>query len=107
MIVLFFIVGLYVAKLCGAGKNQMLAGGAIVLMWGLLFALGAFIASLFVVRLVSQKMVIYLNWILLILVLGLYGYGYYRLSTRVKKEPAEINKPSKTSTTSPTPVVFY
>lgn len=107
MIVLFFLVGLYVAKLSGAGKNQMLAGGAIVMMWGLLFAFGAFITSFFVVRLVSLKTVIQLNWILLILILSLYGYGYYRLSIREKKASTEIHEPSKTRIPSPTPENLY
>ena len=102
-VLLFFVVGLYAAKLTGAGKNQMLAGGAIVLMWGVMFAGLAFIASIFIVRFASLKTIKTTNWILLILVVFIYGYGYYRLSTR-DQHRQENN--SKQQTTKPVDMVI-
>ena len=50
MLVGFFFLGLYFAALIDAGKGQGLAGGAIVLGYGILFGGVAFLASFFYCR---------------------------------------------------------
>ncbi len=47
-LLMFFIIGMYFAGLIEAGKNQGLAGGAIVLGWGVIFAGIAFVLSFLV-----------------------------------------------------------
>ena len=95
---LFFLVGLFAAKLFGAGEGQMLAGGAIVLFWGLIFAVLAVVASAILVMYSSPKTIIKVNWVLLIIVVLLYGIGYYNFNKRVKNESAPE---SPTQTTAP------
>jgi len=86
MFIVFFFVGVYVAGILGAGKNQMLAGGAIVLGWGVLFAGIAFIVSFFIVHYIEHPVIVRLNWILLVLLLILYGITHYRYIERQKEE---------------------
>lgn len=61
IIILFFFIGLYVAKLVDAGKGQMLAGGAIVLFYGLVSAGLAFVLALFVAFGVKHSTLIRIN----------------------------------------------
>lgn len=92
VLILFFIVGMYVAKVTGAGKNQGLAGGAIVLGWGVLFAGIAFIASFFLTRYVAHKIIVRLNWVLLIIVAASYGYARYSYMEKQKAKELEDEK---------------
>jgi len=92
MLLVFFIVGIYVAKLIGAGKNQMLAGGAIVLGWGVMFAGGALLVSFFIVRYVSHKIIVRLNWILLVAIGILYGITHYQYLQREKQKEEDAKK---------------
>ncbi len=93
---LFFVIGLYAAKLSGAGKDQMLAGGAIVLFWGLIFAVLAVVASAVLALYASPKTVVRINWALLILVLFIYGIALYKISTRENNDPVP-DPPSETT----------
>ncbi|SMO49556.1 hypothetical protein SAMN06265379_1028 [Saccharicrinis carchari] len=106
MFVLFFIVGVYVPILIGAGKNQMLAGGAIILGWGVMFAGIAFIASFFIVYYVPHKIIVKLNWLFLILLAISYGITHLRYLQRNKKrqqEQRETGQPQK----KPTQPILY
>ena len=71
----FFFIGVGYAVLSDAGKNQGLAGGAIVFMYGVYAAFFAWLVSIAVVYLVPHKTIVLLNKILgcltLILVLFL------------------------------------
>ncbi|MGB1309404.1 MAG: hypothetical protein ACPG6B_10870 [Oceanihabitans sp.] len=98
MFIVFFFIGIYVAKFMDAGKNQMLAGGAIVLGWGVLFAGIALIASIFIAYYLQLKKIIKLNWALLILLLILYGITHYNYLER-KKEKAKKELLEKQSST--------
>ncbi len=93
----FFIIGVYFAGLIDAGEGQGLAGGAIVLGWGVLFAGIAFIASFFVVYHIPHKKVILMNWILFILLLIGYGITHYRFKMREKKDKEPIDSKKVTS----------
>ncbi len=61
IVILFFFIGLYVAKLVDAGKGQMLAGGAIVLFYGLISAGLAFVLALFVAYAVKHSTLVRMN----------------------------------------------
>ncbi len=67
VIIVFFFVGLYIAKLLDVGKGQMLAGGAIVLFYGLVSAGLAFVLALFVAYAVKHSTLIKINKIIGIL----------------------------------------
>lgn len=92
MFLVFFFVGVYTAGIVGAGKNQMLASGAIVVGWGVLFAVIAFVASFFIAHFLSHKLVRRLNWILLVLLIIAYGFTHLRYMEREKKKEIDSKK---------------
>ena len=96
-VMVFFIGGLFVAKLTGAGKGQMLAGGAIVLFYGIVAAGLAFITALFVARSASHESVVKINKILGAVVIVLAIIIAYNLSTRQKKQDSNDPLPPKTT----------
>tara|TARA_R110000850_G_scaffold150497_1_gene273193 strand:- start:91835 stop:92827 length:993 start_codon:yes stop_codon:yes gene_type:complete len=106
-LLVFFLLGLFYAGLTGAGKNQGLAGGAIVLGWGVLFGGIAFITSFFITYKVEHKKIVIGNWVLFILLLIGYGITHYRFLQKQKlretKEPPAKERPvSPTHTTDQT-----
>ncbi|MCT8340993.1 hypothetical protein MG296_13090 [Flavobacteriaceae bacterium TK19130] len=99
MALVFFIIGLYFAGYIGAGRNQGLAGGAIVLGYGVLFGGLAFIGSFFIAYHVAHKWIVRCNWILLVMLAIGYGITHYRfLQNKKEKAPVETNPPVKTTT---------
>ena len=107
-LIVFFFVGIYVAGWVGAGEGQMLAAGAIVIGWGLMFAGVAFIVSFFVTGYVPHKTVVRLNWLLFVVLLILYGITHYRYVQRQKEkeeDPIEKSKPATPTDTAPNTVV--
>lgn len=102
-LLVFFIVGMYFAGWTEAGINQGLAGGAIVLGWGLLFGVIAFIASFFATHHLAHKRIVVSNWVLFAALLLGYGVTHYRFTQRDKLQK-ERNKPyNKKMPTKPTP----
>lgn len=99
-LLVFFLLGLFYAGLIDAGKNQGLAGGAIVLGWGVLFGGIAFLIALFVGFRIRHKLLVKLNWTLLATLLITYGFAHYRFKSKQKEknEQEEI----QTKPTSPT-----
>ncbi|MFZ1706005.1 MAG: hypothetical protein WAT79_16790 [Saprospiraceae bacterium] len=89
MFIVFFFIGMYIAGFIGVGKNQMLAGGAIVFGWGILFAILALIFSFFVVHIVQETSIVRFNWLLLIILLILYGITHYRYIEKQKEKDYE------------------
>lgn len=83
-LLVFFLLGLFYAGLTGAGKNQGLAGGAIVLGWGVLFAGIAFLSSFFITYKLQHKKIVIANWVLLVLLLIGYGITHYRFLQKQK-----------------------
>ncbi len=99
MLLVFFLMGLYVAGMLEAGKDQMLAGGAIVLGWGVMFGGIALLTSFFIPYMVTHRVIIKLNWILMILLLIFYGITHYRYLERQKeKEKQETEQPQRPTT---------
>ncbi|PVW15731.1 hypothetical protein DDV96_05540 [Marixanthomonas spongiae] len=91
MLLTFFFVGLYYAGWIDAGKGQGLAGGAIVLGYGVLFGGIAFIASFFIAFYSKLKLIIRFNWVLLLLLVIAYGITHYRYLQRKKPKEAQPN----------------
>lgn len=104
MLLVCFILGLYFAGDIDAGKNQGLAGGAIVVGYGVLFAGVGFIASFFIAYYVATKLLVKINVFLLILLLAAIGYKYFEFQQRDKlqKEESEKFDPPSTTPTSQT-----
>ncbi len=100
-VLVFFIVGVYYAGFIEAGKNQGLAGGAIVLGWGVLFAAIALVLSFFATYKIAHKKIVIGNWILFVLLLIGYGITHYRYNQRQKLKE-EKDKPFKEKPTTPT-----
>lgn len=96
-IVVFFVVGLLIAKWTGAGKNQMLAGGAIVFFYGLVSTGIAFIVSLFLVYGADHRIIIGLNKILAVLFLIIASFAAYKAYTREKVDKPTVEYPKKAS----------
>jgi energy-coupling factor transporter transmembrane protein EcfT len=97
MVIVFFFVGLFFAKLVGAGKNQMLACGAIVLFYGLVSAGIAFTIALFITYTLKHHTLIKFNKVLGLLFIVLAFLIAYKVITREKKEEPVNNYPKKTS----------
>jgi len=104
MLLAFFIVGLFFADLIDAGKNQGLAGGAIVFGWGVLFSGIAFIASFFVAYYLEVKKIIILNWLLFAFIVIAVGYKYYQFQERDARQK-ERNEPYQNQSNTPTKTV--
>lgn len=80
----FFILGITIAEISGAAEGQGLAGSAIVLGYGTMVGLFAFIAAVLSVRFISKKRIIQLNKIfgILFLILALYFVYQYKSGSR-------------------------
>ncbi|MDP2692092.1 MAG: hypothetical protein Q8O88_00450 [bacterium] len=104
MLLACFALGLYFAEAIDAGKNQGLAGGAIVLGYGVLFGGIGFIASFFIAYFVDTKVIIKINYFLLLFLIIAWGYKYYQFKQRDKlqKEESEKFKPPPTIPTEQT-----
>jgi len=105
MLLTFFIIGLYFASWIGAGKGQGLAGGAIVLGYGVLFGGVAFIASFFISYHIKHKLIIRFNWVLLLVLVIAYGVTHYRYLERQNKQeeqPGFKKMPPTEAKTEPT-----
>lgn len=101
LIFLFFILGAIVAGISGVAKNQGLAGGAIVLGYGIMTALGGFILSIIFVTRVNVKNIKKTNWFLLALLLIIMAVMKFRFDSNKSPNNSqqEVNQPK--TTTSP------
>ena len=76
-LITFFLVGMFFARIFDVAKGQGLAGGAIVLGYGLFFAFVALIIALYIVYYRSHKTIILANRILFgLLVVFMAWFGY-------------------------------
>lgn len=91
-IIVFFTAGFLFAVLTGAAENQGLAGGAIVLFYGVISAFFAFIISLFIAYNAKHKTVTLLNKILGIICIAIACYSIYNHVTGDKKEETPIKE---------------
>jgi hypothetical protein len=85
----FFFVGVSYAGITEAGKNQGLAGGAIVLGYGVIAAGIAFVISLFIASGTGRKRIIRINQILTIVLLGFIAYFSWSYQKRAKAKSSE------------------
>jgi len=97
MVIVFFFIGLYLAKLVGAGKGQMLAGGATVLFYGLVSSGIAFTLALFVAHGVNHNTLIKFNKVLGVLFFLIVSITAYKVITREKKEDPVKDHPKETT----------
>ena len=112
MLLVCFVLGLYFAEAIDAGKNQGLAGGAIVLGYGVLFGGIGFIASFFIAYYATTKVIININFLLLLVLLVMWSYKYYQFKQgdKLQKEESEkFNPPPTTPTeqTEPLGMAYY
>lgn len=98
-LICFFFIGLFIAKNTGAGENQGLAGGAIVLFYGIVTAGIALIVSFLAAYSLELKYIITLNKILgaLLLVLGV--TIFFLVKAKQNEKTDEIVVPPKTEAT--------
>ncbi|SHM36407.1 hypothetical protein SAMN04488057_101215 [Cyclobacterium lianum] len=102
-LLVFFLTGIFYAGWIGAGEGQGLAAGAIVLSWGVTFALVAFLGSFFLTYHLVHKKIIVVNWIFFALLLLAYGISHYRYVNRTKpEENKSIPIHSRPDSTTPT-----
>lgn len=94
--ILFFLVGFFlgiqVADIVDAGKGQMLAGGAIVLGYGVVGAFLGLIVSIFLSIIYKTKpsAIILLNKILTVLLLCLWFFFYLKYQKREAQKDNQI-----------------
>ncbi|MCF8365516.1 MAG: hypothetical protein K9H16_07035 [Bacteroidales bacterium] len=84
-VLVFLLAGMTYAGISGAADGQGLAGGAILIFYGIVFALGALIASLFVVFYFSKTVIVTANRILLIILLIAIGIISYRILVKERQ----------------------
>ncbi len=97
----FFTGGFYVI-VTGAAEGQGLAAGAIAVFYAICFALGFILLSILLAYLLSRKIVIILNWILLVLLLICVGITINRFMEQNRSELLSgtfINKKIETGNT--------
>ncbi len=90
MLLAFFLVGLLFAKWIDAGKGQMLAGGAIVLGYGVLFAGIAFIASFFIAYYAKHRAIVWANVALSVLLVTC--FLYFRMQYQKRRQSQSIEQ---------------
>lgn len=84
-LVAFFFGGMTMAALTGAAKNQGLAGGAIVLFYGVIAAGLAFVFALILCYSISDKAVKIINWSMLGLIIVVAGLMKYNSDERQRE----------------------
>jgi hypothetical protein len=94
---LAFFIGMAFASISGAADGQGLAGGAIVFMYGIMFAFATFIIALFVVYYLQAKKIVVANRVLIILLVIIAGIFIYRFSLG-ERYATPVNATPKTKT---------
>jgi len=95
-IVTFFFIGLTLAGIVEAGKNQGLAGGAIVFGYGVVGAVIGLIVTLFIASTSTRKIVFRLNIVLALCIVLFYAYFHIKFLNKQKsreEEKAIIQQP--------------
>lgn len=87
-----FFVGMTIAGIVEAGKNQGLAGGAIVFGYGVIGAFIGLLISLFIANKSNRKIIFRLNIILALCIAGFYGYYHVKYLERQKTKELEKQK---------------
>lgn len=80
-ILCFFFSGAMIAGFAGAGENQGLAGGAIVLMYGVISAGVGFVLALVLIGMLETNRIVLINKILAGVLLVFAAFVAYRIAT--------------------------
>ncbi|MBK9257547.1 MAG: hypothetical protein IPM42_18965 [Saprospiraceae bacterium] len=88
----FFFIGMSYAGIVGAGKNQGLAGGAIVVVYGLISAVIGLIIALFISYKSDRNLIFRINIILSVFSVGFYVYYHIKNTERQKVKDPENQK---------------
>ena len=96
-ILVFFFVGVSYSGLTHAAKGQGLAGGAIVVGYGVMFAFIAFIVSIIVVYNVKVQIIVITNRILAIVLIIAIGIITYRFINQQQNDKPAKEYPKKTT----------
>jgi len=91
-LITFFFIGLTYAGIVEAGKNQGLAGGAIVFGYGVIAAGIGLLISLFIAYKTNRKLIFRLNIILAISIASFYLYYHLKYLERQKAKEQEQQK---------------
>lgn len=102
MILVFFFAGVYYAGITGAAEGQGLAGGAIVLGYGVISAFIALFISFVIVYYVSLDRVIRMNQVLGIVFLIFTAITAYRIFT-AERAQTSTESPSQITPKTATP----
>ncbi|MEZ5008980.1 MAG: hypothetical protein R2753_12585 [Chitinophagales bacterium] len=100
-ILVFLLVGMFYASLSGAAEGQGLAGGAIILGNGIVFAIIAFAAALLYTYFTNPKAIKLANkvlGVLLLLLIAIVVFRYYKLNKSETTATIEANSKTKTIT---------
>lgn len=103
MVIVFFFAGVYYAGITGAAEGQGLAGGAIVLGYGVISAFVALLVSFIIAYYAERELIVRINQILGIVFLIFIAITAYRLITRERSETT--SEPSSQLTPRPAPTV--
>jgi uncharacterized membrane protein YeiB len=99
----FFFLGIIYAGIVDAGKGQMLAGGAIVLGYGVIAAFIGLIFALFIAYKFNKKHIVYTN-VTLTIIMALsfifFTVKYKKREQNKQQEKEQFKKPSTTVTKS-------
>ena len=108
-LIAFFFVGISYAGLVEAGKNQGLAGGAIVFGYGIMAAVIGLVIALFVAYRTNRKTIFWLNIILTVAIVVFNVFYHIKFLERQKVKALEkqnIERPKQpTEPTSKTSAV--
>tara|TARA_R110002073_G_scaffold139232_2_gene289386 strand:+ start:171782 stop:172765 length:984 start_codon:yes stop_codon:yes gene_type:complete len=97
-----FFIGIAYAGLVEAGKGQMLAGGAIVLGYGVIGAVVGFCLALVLASKAERKLILKINGLLAVIVLISFMYFALKYQKRQHdKEQQKIEQPKPQKTTTP------
>ena len=91
-ILAFFFIGLTYAGIVEAGKNQGLAGGAIVLGYGVMGVFVGIVLALFIANKTNKKIIFRLNIILAIIIVSFYVYYHLKYLEKQKSKDLEKQK---------------
>lgn len=84
---LFIVAGTAISGWVGAADGQGLAGGAIVLFYGIITGLAALVAALFIARYAPRKVIIWLNVIFAVALGLLFVFFSMRYKEKHKSDP--------------------
>ena len=102
-LIAFFFVGISYAGLVEAGKNQGLAGGAIVFGYGIMAAVIGLVIALFVAYRTNRKTIFWLNIILTVAIVVFNVFYHIKFLERQKVKALEKqNIEQPTQPTEPT-----